>query len=41
MCVLGVVVLCSYSSAIVTSSHVHSDVLSEEGGVELKRAIPI
>ena len=39
--VLGVVVLCLPSSTILTSSHVHSDVLSEEGDVDLKLVIPI
>ena len=39
--VLDGVVLCLHSSTIVTSSCVHSDVFSEEGGVDLKLAIPI
>ena len=39
--VLDGVVLCLHSSTIVTSSRVHSDVFSEEGGVDLKLAILI
>ena len=39
--VLGVVVLCLHSSAIVTSPRVRSDVNSAEGGVDLNPVIPI
>ena len=39
--VRDVVVLCLHSCTIVTSSRVHSDVLSEEGGIHLKLVIPI
>ena len=44
--VLDGVVLCLHSftlplSTIVTSSRLHSDVFSEEGGIDLKLAIPI
>ena len=34
-------VLCLHSCTIVTSSRVHSNVLSEEGGVDLRLVIPI
>ena len=39
--VLNAVVLCLHSCSIVTSSRVHSDALSEEGGVDLRLVIPI
>ena len=39
--VLDVVVVYLHSSTIVTSLHVQSDVLSEEGGGDLKLVIPI
>ena len=39
--VFDVVVFCLHSSTIVTLSHVHRDVLSEGGGVDLKQAISI
>ena len=41
MWVHDVVELCLHSCTIVTSSRVHNNVLSEEGGVDLKLVIPI
>ena len=39
--VRDVVVLCLHSCTIVTLSRVHSNVLSEEGGVDFRLVIPI